>query len=201
MNTISTDRLIELAEMDLAPTADEQHLLSENPFLRTKLDEIQALFDDIRSLPDPVENESRLQGILPAVRQAIQDRKDHRSFSPLERWQTLPNFATALASVILAFIVAFIFSGNGAPSNLPDYAEITLVDALANTSSSPSTSAVWEASLLPEINLFPNLDTETNGTSNEIYMDNSTFSLMDQATTLGIGEYEQLKKVMSDSEL
>jgi len=146
MDAMKKERLIELAESGLPPTAEEQRLLEADPAARTELDRLTVLFADVRRLPEPEIDEKELAGLLPAVRRGIESR---RSRPPLAWLALRPAAARALA-IAATLLLALNLLMPVAPEENPQgqVSQLDLVSSLprrlhTKTSICSPTSRKW----------------------------------------------------------
>ena len=109
------DKLLAIAEGRLCPTADEQRLLESDAGLRRELQELQELFAGLRQLPEPQPDDAAIAGILPSVREAIENR---RARSPLVWIALRPAAVRVLAAAAsLVIIAGLLFLGGSQPAS------------------------------------------------------------------------------------
>jgi len=194
MDAMKKERLIELAESGLPPTAEEQRLLEADPAARTELDRLTVLFADVRRLPEPEIDEKELAGLLPAVRRGIESR---RSRPPLAWLALRPAAARALA-IAATLLLALNLLMPVAPEENPQgqVSQLDLVSSLALGIEPANSDLMTEAITYEDLDLFPDIEEMADSGSEELFFDDSTLALMNVAVGLDKEQFSQLEKLL-----
>ena len=117
MSKIPFERLIEIAEGSAPATAEEKHLLAEDPATARELEELTSLLEDTRSIDLPPNAFKGMEEILPNVMQEIDNRRRFNIF----KFLPAPRQAMAMAASIVAvvFIYFAIFAVTPSSPNQP----------------------------------------------------------------------------------
>ena len=190
MRSINKERLIELAEGRLAPTAEEQRLLQSDQSLRQELERLRGIFTALRSLPDPAIDQDELDKLVPAIRTKLRSLRR----PSLPAWLKLrPAFSHALAAAAsFLFIIGTILlvGVNDAlqPEREQPAAEVLLapdfeLDNETEFESLSDDELLVEASALSELELFPELEEDIDSDFSYYFGDSLTSELMESAAS------------------
>lgn len=174
MMRIAHERLIEIAEGSAPPTAGEQHLLDEDAALRAELAELRELFADLRVVPEEFLEPRALAGILPGLRQQIEEHERRRA--PLAAWFPRPAWNAAFATLSMALVIGLLMVNSGdIMADLP-------VEYFAVDNSSQTEYLQLEASVFADLELEVAADLDQAEIA--AYVDDSTTELMTEAASI-----------------
>ena len=183
VRSIKLGRLIELAEGKSAPTAVELRSLAVNPDLRKELGEYKSLFADLNNMPEPTVDKRALAQLLPSLRRRIESRTN-----PLVSWlQLRPVFSKVLAvamsiMILVGFALLLEDSRPDSSEQFELFADMNGEQTLIFTADDTG-ELMAEASVIPELDLFPEMDIGLNNGVPEMLIDESTISLMESVTS------------------
>lgn len=200
MGMISEERLLELAEGNARPTAEEQKFLASDAALKKSFQEYKLLFSDLRKLQAPEVSDESVSWLIPALNEKIAERRKKSlwwQFNPGKAGGATPALAVA-ASLILTMGIYFL--GDIPGSN--DYS-IGNFDFVAGSNLpaeyfDESGILTLEASQMPDLDLFDELEFSSNDEQLMIFPGDSTSALMAEAVSLDAKEFAQVKKVLED---
>ena len=196
---IARARLIELAEGELSPTAEEQRALASDAGLRRELEALRSLFAGLRSAPAPEIDERALAGVLPAVQRGIERRRARSVLA----WITAPpaplappalaRALTASAAVLLLIgLVAVVGIQPGLERAPLEIAEVFEADSAFYTDSDFDALQV-EASRLPVDDFLAGIEEELSADSVDLYFEETSLALMDSAALLDLERFREVQ--------
>ncbi len=190
---ILKERLIELAEGELSPTAEEQKALASDAGLRRELEALRSLFTELKSAPAPEIDERALAGVLPAVRRGIERRRARSALA----WITAPHVPPALARVLAASTAVLLLIGLAAvvgiqPGLERAPLEVAEADSAFYTDSDFDTLQV-EASRMPGDDFLAGIEEELSADSVDLYFEETSLALMDSAAMLDLERFQEVQ--------
>jgi len=193
---ILKERLIELAEGELSPTAEEQKALASDAGLRRELEALRSLFTELKSAPAPEIDERALAGVLPAVRRGIERRRARSALA----WITAPHVPPALARVLAASTAVLLLIGLAAVVGIQpgleraplEVAEVFEADSAFYTDSDFDALQV-EASRLPGDDFLAGIEEALSADSVDLYFEETSLALMDSAAMLDLERFQEVQ--------
>lgn len=190
---ILKERLIELAEGELSPTAEEQKALASDAGLRRELEALRSLFTELKSAPAPEIDERALAGVLPAVRRGIERRRARSALA----WITAPHVPPALARVLAASTAVLLLIGLAAvvgiqPGLERAPLEVAEADSAFYTDSDFDALQV-EASRLPGDDFLAGIEEALSADSVDLYFEETSLALMDSAAMLDLERFQEVQ--------
>ena len=193
---ISKERLIELAEGELSPTAEEQKALASDAGLRQELETLRSLFADLKGAPAPQIDERALAGVLPAVRRGIERR---RARSILTWIPARPALARALAASAAMLMLIGLASVVGIQPGI-DEVPLEIADGFeADSAFYPDTDfgdLQVEASRLTGDDFIAGIEEELNADSLGVYFEETSLALMDDAAMLDLEQFQEVHSAL-----
>ena len=151
------------------------------------LEEYNQLVEEIRSLPEPTFDESKVVSILPNVKSRIESLKQQSWFSRQAADKPFYHYANSLAAILIITIAAFFLSS--VSLSLP--ALELLPESMTEMASMQTIEAEY---IFAEGNfdLFPEMDMETLNEYIELNADNSLDLMLVEASDMNHDDYARL---------
>lgn len=189
---ILKERLIELAEGEFSPTAEEQKTLASDAALRRELEALRSLFAELKSSPAPEIDERALAGVLPAVRRGIERRRARLTLAWIPARPALARALAASAAMLLLIGLAAVVGIQPGIDEMPlEIANGFEADSAFYPDTDFSDLQV-KASRLPGDDFLAGIEEELSADSLGIYFEETSLALMDDAAMLDLERFQEV---------